>query len=138
MGIITGDIGYMGGISFVCSADTMRTFKDFSRSADARWEKHELFGRKPVLEFVGPDVEEISISIKLSSDRGINPADELEKLREMRDKGEVFPLVIGGKTIGDNLWCLESMHEGVIFWIKGRMQSVDVSLKLREYVEAVT
>ena len=49
-------VGSMGDIPFVVSYGKIRTFSDYGRSVSGRWTKHDLIGRKPVLEFLGPDV----------------------------------------------------------------------------------
>lgn len=91
-----------------------------------------------MLEFIGPDIEKISFSMQLRADQGINPANELEKLRKLRDSGKQFPLVIGGNMVTDNMWVMDSIDESVSFWGKaGSMLGVKVSVTLREYAGGV-
>jgi len=127
-------IGSMGSIPFVVSHSKMRTFHDYGRSGSGRWAKHDLVGRKPVLEFLGPDVEKISLKIQLRADHGINPERELERLREMRDTGEAFPFILGGTPVSDEYWTIESLGENVSFWrAEGKILSVTVDVSLQEY-----
>lgn len=127
-------VGSMGDIPFVVSYGKIRTFSDYGRSGSGRWAKHDLIGRKPVMEFLGPDVEKVSMKIQLRTDHGINPESELERLRKMRDTGAVFPFILGGAPVSDNYWLLEDIGENVSYWrAGGKILSVTVDITLTEY-----
>ena len=127
-------VGSMGDIPFVVSYGKIRTFSDYGRSGSGRWAKHDLIGRKPVMEFLGPDVEKISMKIQLRTDHGINPESELGRLRKMRDTGAVFPFILGGAPVSDNYWLLEDIGENVSYWrAGGKILSVSVDITLNEY-----
>ena len=127
-------VGSMGDIPFVVSYGKIRTFSDYGRSGSGRWAKHDLIGRKPVMEFLGPDVEKVSMKIQLRTDHGINPESELERLRKMRDTGAVFPFILGGAPVSDNYWLLEDIGENVSYWrAGGKILSVSVDITLTEY-----
>lgn len=127
-------VGFMADIPFIVSSHYIRTFDDYGRGTGGRWAQHDIIGDKPVLEFIGPDVEKISFTMQLRADQGLSPAKELEKLRKMRDTGKFFPLVIGGKLITDNMWVIESLDESVSFWgVLGGILSAKVSVTLKEY-----
>lgn len=127
-------VGFLGGTPFVVSRPYVYTFDGYGRSGTARYAKHELIGKKPVLEFIGPDIEEISFNMKLRSEHGISPRIELEKLRKYRDTGKVMQLVLGGKVVGKHQWVIESIGETVNFWsMSGQILSCDVDIKLKEY-----
>ena len=127
-------VGSMGDIPFVVSYGKIRTFSDYGRSGSGRWAKHDLIGRKPVMEFLGPDVEKVSMKIQLRTDHGINPESELGRLRKMRDTGAVFPFILGGAPVSDNYWSLEDIGENVSYWrAGGKILSVSVDITLTEY-----
>ena len=127
-------VGFMAHIPFIVSSRYIRTFHHYRRGRAGRRAQHDIIGDKPVFEFIGPDVEKISFSMQLRADQGINPSKELEKLRKLRDTGQYFPLVIGGKLITDNMWVIESLDENVSFWGKfGSIMSAKVSVTLKEY-----
>ncbi len=129
-------VGYMADIPFLTSGVLVRTFDGFTNGGEGRWAKHDIIGDKPVLEFLGPDVEEISFKMLLRSDLGVNPTEEIKRLCEMRDEGTVFPLVIGNRSVGENFWILKSISYEVAFWDKhGQPLSAEVSVSLQEYVE---
>ena len=127
-------VGSMGDIPFVVTYGKIRTFSDYGRSGSGRWAKHDLIGRKPVMEFLGPDVEKVSMKIQLRTDHGINPESELGRLRKMRDTGAVFPFILGGAPVSDNYWLLEDIRENVSYWrAGGKILSVSVDITLTEY-----
>lgn len=45
-----GVVGMLGMIPFYCSGKTIYTFNDLHRSNSMRFARHEVIGRKPVLE----------------------------------------------------------------------------------------
>ena len=127
-------VGSMGDIPFVVTYGKIRTFSDYGRSGSGRWAKHDLIGRKPVMEFLGPDVEKVSMKIQLRTDHGINPESELGRLRKMRDTGAVFPFILGGAPVSDKYWLLEDIGENVSYWrAGGKILSVSVDITLTEY-----
>ena len=54
-------IGYLADIVFYTALDNVLTVSDVTRSGSARWEKHNLMLEKPVKQFSGPDVEQITL-----------------------------------------------------------------------------
>ena len=122
-------VGSMGDIPFVVTYGKIRTFSDYGRSGSGRWAKHDLIGRKPVMEFLGPDVEKVSMKIQLRTDHGINTESALG-----RDTGAVFPFILGGAPVSDNYWLLEDIGENVSYWrAGGKILSVSVDITLTEY-----
>jgi len=131
-------IGSLGDIVFEVTNDKVFTFQGLKRSAKMRYAVHEVIGKKPITEFIGPELEELSFSIYLSVSLGINPNQEMQKIRDKRDNGEAMSFLLGEKVIGENKWVIESIGEsyqaidnqGIIFSL-----SADISLK--EYVEQI-
>lgn len=56
-------VGFMADIPFIVSSRFIRTFDDYGRGSAGRWAQHDIIGDKPVLEFIGPDIEKISFSM---------------------------------------------------------------------------
>lgn len=129
-------VGSLGDVPFIVARGFVRTFKDYGRESSGRWAKHDLIGEKPVLEFLGPDIEKISFAMQLRSDNGLNPEREAARLREMRDNGEVVVLMLNGSPVGKNSWVVESVGEQVKAWNAfGRALSITLDVTLSEYTE---
>lgn len=126
-------LGAFGTIVFETSDSRVRTWQQMSRKGGARFAKHVVAEGKPRLEFLGPDLEELNISIRLSSQLGVDPEAELAEMRAIRDAGEEKTLVIGGLVIGK--FVLEDLneehrrHDGY-----GGLLLAEVQIKLTEYV----
>lgn len=128
-------IGALGDIVFTVSSDKVRTFDDMSRSGSARLATHELINRKPLIEFLGPGGETISLKISFSVYDGLNPEDGTKALREMRDKGKAVALILAGQPLGDGLWLVESLNETHKHIDNtGAAHQIDVSVTLKEYI----
>ena len=76
-------VGSLGELPFVCSQDKVRTFKDLTRDLGARWAKHEVIGKKPALEYVGPELMSASLTIRFDLSLGISPEEGLDRLKRM-------------------------------------------------------
>lgn len=127
-------VGNLGNIPFLVSSSYMLTFDNYGRSGTGRWAKHDLVGQKPIYEFLGPDVEKITMNISLHTSMNVSIGNILEKLRDMRDTGKAVPLIIGFSPVGQNLWIVESIGETVPLWGKwGTMVSCYVDITLAEY-----
>jgi hypothetical protein len=127
-------IGSFGDVIFEVSTRRVRTFDNFARGGSGRWAEHEIINQKPVPEFTGPGLEEISFSVRLDANMGVNPESELKKLREMRDTGKVADLIIGGEPISESMWVLESLREQhKVFSGNGRIIIATAELSLKEY-----
>lgn len=130
-------VGSWGTIVFEVSSFRVRTFDDFKRASSSRWATHEVINKKQVLEFLGPSIESVSFTMLLNTSFGINPGNELKRLREMRDGGKNYPLILADAAVGDNNWVLKNLEENVKkFDGFGNIISVSVSVTLEEYVSA--
>lgn len=130
-------IGSFGKINFMVSAlggGKIRTFDDFKRSASPRWATHDIIGQKPVSQFIGPGLDQISFSIRFDVRYRINPRDELNRLTRMERAGEVHKLIVGGKAIGVNKWYITSLEQE---WQKidnkGILLVAQAAITLQEY-----
>lgn len=102
-------LGSLGELPFICSADKVRTFSGLDRELSVRWAKHDLIGRKPVLEFVGGDLNSVSLKIRFDASLGIAPKDGLDQLRRMMENKLYKSLIIGGENLGR--YVIESITE---------------------------
>lgn len=125
-------IATFGPVVFETSADVIRTFDGLSRSGSARWAAHEVIGQAPITEYLGPELEEISLNIRLDVSFGINPIDEINLLRYLRATGEANTLVIGGQGMGQYV-AISVQEEWTRVDRWGRLLIAAVALKLKEY-----
>lgn len=102
-------VGSLGELPFVCSEDKVRTFKDLTRDLGARWAKHEVIGKKPVLEYVGPELMSASLTIRFDLSLGISPEEGLDRLKRMLENKLYKTLIVGEETLGR--FVIESISE---------------------------
>lgn len=127
-------IGTLGDTVFTVSTDRVFTFRGLSRSGAPRIEEHAVIGRKPVLEFSGPGLEQVTFSIRLDAFLGVNPMEEIKQIRSARDLGKIQSLVIAGEYWGR--WIImsaeetHSRHDG-----SGRLIVADISITLKEVAD---
>lgn len=126
-------IGTLGDITFTVSADTIRTFTNLTRSNTARYAQHDVIGQKPVLEFLGPGLDTITLPVRLDISYGLNPQAEINAMREAMKTGTRSAFIVGGKFLGD--FVIESVSDT---WEttsnRGNLIKASVSLSLKESV----
>ena len=129
-------IGSFGDVVFEVSSERVRTFKDFQIQRSAKYSEHAIHGRKGLLEFSGLSASTASLNIRLDAGLGVNPKEELTTLHDILNNHKALPFILDGEPQGDGLWVLESLSESYeIIDNKGAVIAVEVSLKLKEYIE---
>lgn len=127
-------IGSYAGLVFEISSEKNVTFNDFTRETTPRWDKHDIIQNKPLPEFRGPGIDEISFTIKFRADFGVNPEQEMAKLREFARKGHTSLFIRGNQPISVNHWVITKAKEvHKVVDNKGNIISMDVDLSLMEY-----
>lgn len=111
-----GEIGMFGRVPFYCSSDAIRTFKDLSRTHKMRFAKHDVIGKKPVLEKIGEDLRTVSFSMRLDSGLLQNKpvANVIRDYTNLLKQGKSQTLIIGGEIMGD--YVIESIEENRKFF----------------------
>ena len=66
-------VGMLGTMPFVASSIVVNTFNNFKRTSKRRVARHDVIGLKPVLEDIGPDLDEVSFNMRLDTTLGIVP-----------------------------------------------------------------
>lgn len=127
-------IGYFGTVIFGVAEHYLVTPDEVERSGQARWQTHDTIMKKPVPQFIGPSQESISFKMHLMTLYNAMPEQQLKKLREMRDTGIVYPLIIGGVPVSQNYWYLENLSESdSIYNAYGKIIAVTANVQLKEY-----
>lgn len=131
-------IGSLGSIVFEVSSRKVRTFKDLKRNTKARYASHEIIGQKPILEYLGPDGEEITFTMQFSISLGVNPQDEADQVRRICERGVAMYFVLCNSVVGSNQWVIESVGESVdTIDNNGRVIMTQLEVTLKEYVPAM-
>ena len=125
-------IGSLGQLPFVCSQKKVLTFSELSKESSVRWAKHEVIGKKPVLEYIGPDLATISLTIRFDSFLGVPPIVGLNRLKRMLENKKYKTLIIGGEYLGKyvltNISEVRKIHSGA-----GICQVAIATIELTEY-----
>lgn len=125
-------IGILGQLPFVCSSDKVLTFTELTRDNEARWARHEVIGKKPILEFVGEGLSSVSLTIRFDISLGIPPMVGLERLKRMLENRQYKTLIIGGEYLGryviEGVSEVRKFHNG-----RGICQVATANIKLTEW-----
>ncbi|WP_339815082.1 phage tail protein [Paenibacillus sp. FSL R5-0928] len=92
---VMSKIGSLGPVVFVVSEGAIRTIDEFRRDTSGRWAQHDIIGKKPKKEWLGPGIDSVSFSVQLDARLGLNPRKELDRLTELERAGKALPLIIG-------------------------------------------
>ena len=122
-------------IVFEVSDEKVLAFQNFVRSNKARYSKHDILQKKPILEFIGADLDSIDLQITLKAELGVNPRSEMDKLIKIQRDGITVSIMIGGSGFGVYRWFITDLN---MTWeridAKGILTSAVCDLTLQEYV----
>lgn len=126
-------LGSFGKIVFHASSNSVKTFDEFSRAVSNRTATHEIIGRKPILEYLGPGTDEITFTMNFNTLLGVDPIDEANAVMEMCKNGTAEYLIINGKPFGENKFVIVSVGENAKTWDnRGRVLSSSITVSLKE------
>lgn len=122
-------------VIFQVSEDVVRTIEKWKWSGKARWATHKRHGMNALTEYVGRDIDEMSFTIKLVEDLGVEPMKELERLWRWERGGVALAMVVGEHHYGRYRWAIVSHSTEIQYTDKeGNIYACEVSLKLQEYL----
>lgn len=128
-------IGTFGNLVFIASADQIRTFEGFTRNTAPRWSEHEIIGKYPKPEYIGPGLDTISFSMRFDVRYGMNPRQEMTRLLVMCRDGQAETLIVGGMAMGVSKWTIRSVSQS---WTrldgKGNVLVGGANVSLKEYI----
>jgi len=129
-----GAIGAFGDVLFEVNSFRVLTFDDFKRDTKIRTATHEIIGKTPIVEFLGQDVEDISLKIQLNAIFGVNPWTEYVRLLDMCRDGEANFLIIANHAFGNYKWLIDNIGLDVLHWgPKGTILNCVCDVKFKEY-----
>lgn len=128
-------IGTWGSkVKFSVSEKKQFTFQNMKRSSSGRWAAHNIVGKRPKTEFLGPGMDEITMDVILSADMGVNPRKAMKKFRFACKKGEVHYLRINSKKVCRNKMAISAVSESWDdIWNKGELVKSVVTVTFSEY-----
>lgn len=128
-------IGTFGDLTFEVSSEKVFTVSKVQRDAGKRTAKFTPTIGKESTQYLGASLRKVSGSLALNAFLGVKPREALDKLTELAEGRDVFPLIIGGRPLADNPFQLTSISEswGTIL-TEGELATADVNLSWEEYV----
>lgn len=129
-------IGCLGEVPFLVSAETVQTLNNVLWSGSARYAEHQRHLADALTEFTGLEPDKISFDMELSAYLGVNPMTEVNRLWQYERTGKTVPLVIGDKGFGKYRWTVKDHKIKMqTFDGAGRITGVTVSVNLLEYLK---
>ncbi len=125
------EIGTLGNIVFEVSHKKVLTLQELKRSTKGRYTTHQVISKKPVVEYLGPDLADVDFQITLGKQLGTDPIEEINKIKIIIESGKEQRLMIGNENFGD--FVIESMSEDWQHFSQNSLFHAVVSLKLKEY-----
>ncbi len=127
-------IGSWGSyLKFETNDRRILTFNGFKREFGIRMSTHVPIGGKPMIEFLGNELQTITFTIKVNASRGISPRKLERKLISCINLGVIAPLVVGRRVI-----CARAMLTSVseafgIVMKKGELYTAQFDITMTEY-----
>lgn len=127
-------IGYFGDVIFEVSSRKICTFHDMARTISARYSDHKRYKKKAQREFEGPQNQSVSFKMKFVAGHGVRPRKMVRKITKYCEQGKVCRFVIGGRSVGNGRWTIDSIDEDYReVWNRGELVSVEITVKATEY-----
>ena len=122
-------------ILFEVSQEKVFTFDGFVRTNNVRFAKNSVLLKKPVSQYVGPDLDKISFKIILKAQFGVNPQEEFNKLIHLQRDGTIVSIIIGKSPQGMYRWRIANL--GMPWEVvdnRGNCISCTVDISFEEYI----
>lgn len=133
-----GKVGSLGKISFyvktVKGLPKILSFSEMSGEAATDYEEHPVNGKKARLEFIAPQLEQLSITISARKQFGVDPLKIKKKLHAYKNNGTACTLMVGGKKIGTYKWVIENVSDTYqTISVNGEITEMDFTITLKEW-----
>ncbi len=121
-------------IIFEVSDKSILTLDEFRRKNSVRYADTDVMLKKPISQFLGEQLDELSFKIVLKDYYGVDPRTEMNKLIEVQRSGEALTFVLDGKGFGRYRWTIRSL-EMDFAEIDGRgvYHAVTLNVTMKEY-----
>lgn len=129
-------IGNLGDINFqvkqVKSGIKMLSFSDLRRESEANFSEHE--SKKRLLEFDGPGLDELTLTIIAKAEYKVKPQSVQNKLHKYRKAGKRLPFVLGGRKVGYGFYAITRISQSYEeINAKGQVAAMQFDLTLKQY-----
>lgn len=122
-------------IIFETSDRKILTFSGMTQKVSGKYAKHSVSGQKDRPEFTGPGNRNVSFKMLLDVNLGICPKDVISRIEEAVENGETEYLVIGGRLIGQNKFCISSISEALdVVMSHGEIARATLQVSMEEYL----
>ena len=127
-------VGTLIDIVFETGDQRILTFAEMTRSASGVWAVHSPLHAPPRPQFISPGQGGIEFIIHLSSQLGVNPIEEIEKVENHARTGEHGPFLLGRRPVTQGDWYIEQC-ETTMVWVnsRGETEFANISLTVKEY-----
>lgn len=129
--------GIFGSIIYGRSGRRFHTFYEIDRKYAGRFGEHEVHLRKPLLEYAGPALVEIDMSLNLDASWSGDPLPILAEWHVYQEGALAAPLIVGGKPMGPglSLFVITELSEHHKHWLpRGRLIAVELRATFKEYI----
>lgn len=126
-----------GGIIFGRAMGRIHTFQEIGRKYTGRYGSHMVHLRKPLLEWAGNDLVEITMTVSLNAAWCGNPLPILAEWHMYHEGALAAPLIVGGKPMGPglSLFVITDLSENHKHWLhRGRLIAVELAATFKEYI----
>ncbi|MBV8222818.1 MAG: phage tail protein [Candidatus Eremiobacteraeota bacterium] len=127
--------GLYGPVIFAREAGVMHGFEE---KQSAHFVEHPIHLQKPILEFCGPRLAEVSFEMEFLTGLTTAPVAGIVLLNALLKTARAYPLIVGGRPIGSFLSPLFVLTEvgAAHHWYSagGGIQSATIRVALKEYV----
>jgi hypothetical protein len=129
--------GIYGAIAFGKTRGRIETFSEINRKYTGRFAAHMVHLRKPLLEWAGNDLLEITMRVGLNAAWCGDPLPLLAEWHFLHENAIAAPLVVGTKPMGPglSLFVITELNEAHKCWLRGgQLISVDLEATFKEYL----
>lgn len=123
-----------GDIKFSVTSEKVLTFRNFKRESSASWTNHDIVGKRPKMEYLGPEMDEITLEVILDAEYGVSPRTQMYKFRDACKSGDVNYLYINGSKVCYNKMYISKVSESWDeIWSNGELVRATDEITFAEY-----
>lgn len=131
------EIASWGSVTFKVNSEKILSFSGMKRTYSGRWASHNIVGKRPISEFQGASLDEVTIDVTLDAEFGVKPRATMKIFREAAKKGYAAYFYVGGVKVSINKYIVKSGTENWNeIWSKGEVVRATAQITFQEYVES--